>query len=143
MTFPLRHALLCGLVSLATVPLLTACENSATSMIIENKDHALVLIREQPYFWGNEVVQYIVVSRLPACQRRVEIHPDTTTMNPMTVYEAGHMLWALHQGKRWYLASTEGCQVQDWDNPDGRPPGSVVGRFGQNNGKIVFTSAAN
>ena len=143
MTLLRRNALLRGLVLLAALPLLTACENSATSMIIENKDHALVLIREQPYFWSDEVGQYIVVSRLPVCQRRVEIHPDKTAMNPMDVYEAGQLLWALHQGGRWYLASTEGCQVQDWDNPGGRPPGSAVGRFGQSDGNPVFTPAAN
>jgi len=133
-----RHALFCILIP--TLPLLAACENSATSMVIENKDHALVLIREQPHLWSNEVEQYIVVSRLPDCQRRVKIHPDRTMMTPMTVYEMGHLLWALNQGEdRWYLVSTEGCQVQDWDNLRGRRPGVAVGSFEQRDGKNVFT----
>ncbi len=134
-----RRVLFCAIV--LVLPLLAACENSATSMAIENKDHALVLIREQPHLWSNEVEQYIVVSRLPDCQRRVKIHPDRTMMTPIAVYEAGHLLWALNQGGRWYLASTEGCQVQDWDNPGGQPPGAFVGGFGQRDGKNVFTSA--
>jgi len=125
------------------LPFLAACENSATSMMIENKDHALVFVREQSYFWSDEVEQYIVVSRLPNCQRRVKIHPDRTRMTPVTVYEAGDLLWALRQGMgRWYLASTEGCQVQDWNNPSGQPPGAVVGSFEQRDGKSVFISAA-
>jgi len=132
-----RHV--CALVPLL---LLAACENSATSMMIENKDHALVFVREQQYFWSDEVVQYIVVSRLPDCQRRVKIHPDRAKMTPVAVYGAGHLLWALNQGGRWYLASTEGCQVQDWDNPGGQPPGAIVGSFGQRGGKNVFISAA-
>jgi len=136
-----RHALLRSLASLAALPLLAACENSATSMMLESKDHSLVLIRQQQYFWG-DVKQYIVASRLPVCQHRVEIHPDTAAMNTMTVYEAGSMLWALHQGNRWYLASTEECQVQDWNNSSSTPPGPAVGSFGQHNGKTVFTPAA-
>ena len=141
MIFPRRlapfHALLLAL------PLLTACENSVTSMMVENRDHALVLVREQPYFWNDEIEQYFVVSRLPGCQRRVKIHPDRKTMTPVVVYEAGHLLWALRQGGRWYLASTEECRVQDWDNSSGQPPGPAVGSFERRRGsKIVFTSAA-
>jgi len=137
-----RHVLFRTLVPLAVLPLLVACENSATSMTVENKDHALVFVREQPYFWSDEVEQYIVVSRLPDCQRRVKIRPDKAKMTPMAVYEAGYLLWALNQGGRWYLASTEGCQVQDWENPGGQPPGAVVGSFGQRGRKNVFTPAA-
>jgi hypothetical protein len=140
MTFPHRHLLLCALIP--ALPMIAACENSATSMPVENKDHAVVLVREQPYFWSDEVKQYIVVSRLPVCQRRVAIHPDRATMAPVDVYEAGHLLWALNQGGRWYLASTEGCQVQDWNNPDGQPPGPAAGNFRQRDGKTVFTPAA-
>ncbi|MCL2161889.1 MAG: hypothetical protein FWH56_08440 [Betaproteobacteria bacterium] len=140
MIFLRRHALFRALVPLAVLPLLVACENSATSMMIENKDHALVLVREQPYFWSDKVEQYIVASHLPDCQRRVKIHPDRAAMTPVVVYEADHLLWALNQGGRWYLASTEECLVHDWDNPGGQPPGAVVGGFVQRNGKTVFTS---
>jgi len=140
MIFLRRRALFRALAPLAVMPLVVACENSATSMMVENKNHALVLVREQPYFWSDKVEQYVVASRLPGCQRRVRIHLDKTVMTPMAVYEAGYLLWALNQGGRWYLASTEECQVQDWDNPGGQPPGAVVGRFGQHNGKIVFVA---
>ncbi|MCL2590983.1 MAG: hypothetical protein FWD67_08945 [Betaproteobacteria bacterium] len=142
MTSSHRHALFCGLISLAVLPLLTACENSATSMIVENKDHALVLIREQPYFWSDKVEQYIVVSRLPTCQRRIKIHQDSVAMNPVDVYDAGPLLWALRQGGQWYLASTERCQVQDWNNSGNRPPGPAVGNFERRDGKTVFTLIA-
>jgi hypothetical protein len=60
-------------------------------------------------------------------------------MPPIEVFEAGDLLWALRQGKQWYLVSTEGCQVQDWDNPDGRAPGPVFGRFEQREAGVVFT----
>ncbi|MDR2208449.1 MAG: hypothetical protein LBE22_05700, partial [Azoarcus sp.] len=78
MTFSHQHVPLHILISLSALPLLVACENSATSMIVESKAHALVLVREQPYFWNDTVKQHVVVSRLPNCQRRIKIHPDRT-----------------------------------------------------------------
>ncbi|MDR2881649.1 MAG: hypothetical protein LBV29_07090 [Azoarcus sp.] len=141
MIFLRRHAL--SLTLVAVLPLLAACENSATSMMVEDRNHALVLVREQPYFWSNEVVQYIIASRLPDCQRREKIHPGTVAMSPMAVYEAGYLLWALDQGGRWYLASTEECRVQPWDNPGGQPPGPIVGSFEQRNGEVVFIPTGN
>ena len=132
----LRLALLTGLVLL-----LAGCENSATSFKIESSQHAVVLVREQPYFWNKDVNQYIVVSRLPGCQRKVAIHADRTALTPIDVYEAGFLLWALRQGDRWYLASTERCLVQDWSNPSGEQPGPAVGQFRAGPDGPVFASA--
>lgn len=124
---------------LASIPLLYGCENSATAYIIDTNQHALILAREQPFFWSDEVRQAIVVSRLPHCQRKVKIHPGLTNMTDMEIYNAGERLWALHQGDRWYLASTDRCLVQDWQNP-GAPPGLLVGRFGMKDGEPAFTA---
>lgn len=130
-----------GLALAAALPLLAACENSATAYPIEGNQHALVLIREQPYFWDEAVDQAIVVSRLPQCQKRVTIHPERKGMAPMEVFAAGDRLWALHQGNRWYLAGTEACLVQDWDKPDDTPPGPLVGTFRLQNGLPAFVTA--
>jgi len=127
-----------GIVLLAMLPLLAACENSAVAYSIEGKEHALTLLREQPYFWSDEVTQYIVAARLPKCQRKVSIHPDRTAMTAIDVYDAGYQMWALHQGARWYLASTENCLVQDWDNAGDAPPGALVGSFRLKDGEPAF-----
>jgi hypothetical protein len=126
------------LLAAAFIPLLAACENSATAFSIEGKDHALILVREQTYVWDGELKQYIVASRLPHCQRRVAIHPSSTTLVDMEVFDAGDRLWALHQGRRWYLAGTERCLVQDWDPPGGKPPGALVGTFRLKDGAPAF-----
>jgi hypothetical protein len=136
-----RPRLLQALALAALVPLVAACENSATAYTIDTAQHAVVLVREQPFFWTRSVNQAVVVSRLPHCQRKVTIHPGPTTLVEMQVYEAGHQLWALRQGERWYLASTENCRVQDWDNPDGQPPGPLVGSFRLADGKAKFVRA--
>ncbi|THF61198.1 hypothetical protein [Pseudothauera rhizosphaerae] len=126
---------------LVLLPLLAACENSATAFMVEGNQHAVVLVREQPYFWTAEVEQAVVVSRLPACQRKVAIHPSPKELVEVEVFEAGNLLWAMRQGQRWYLASTERCLVQDWTNEAGTPPGPLVGTFRLGEGKPVFVRA--
>lgn len=126
---------------LAALPVLVACENSATAFMVDGKDHALILVREQKTFWDDEIKQAIIVSRLPQCQKRVTIHPGRSPLADIRVYQAGDNLWALHQGQDWYLASTQVCQVQDWDNPNAQPPGAYVGRFTLGQGEPVFIAA--
>jgi hypothetical protein len=126
---------------LVALPFLSGCENSATSMLIDDRNHSIVLIREQPRFWSDEVHQFMILTRLPHCQRRMTIQPATTAMVPMEVYEAGDLLWALRQGGQWYLASTEECRVQVWAEPPADPPGPAVGRFERKGDEIVFTPA--
>jgi len=121
---------------------LAGCENSGTAYMIDGKEHALILVREQRWFWSDEVEQAVVASRLPDCQRRVAIWPGTTAGPDMDVYEAGYRLWALHQGPRWYLASTDKCLVQDWNDPPANPPGAQVGTFHMRDGVMVFEQAA-
>ncbi|MCV2218371.1 MULTISPECIES: hypothetical protein [unclassified Thauera] len=130
-----------ALAVLGVLPVLAACENSATAYMIDGKDHALILVREQKFFWDDELKQAVIASRLPKCQKRVSIHPGSTTLVEMRVYEAGDQLWALQQGPRWYLASTEVCRVQDWDNADGKPPGPWVGSFVLKDGAPAFVAA--
>ena len=123
------------------LPVLSACENSAVAYSIEGKEHALTLLREQPFFWSSEITQYIVAARLPTCQKKVLIHPGRSPMDAIEVFGAGYQMWALHQGRRWYLASTEECLVQDWENPDDAPPGELIGRFVFKGGEPVFEPA--
>ena len=123
---------------LLAVPLLAACENSATAFMIDGSQHALILVRERPYFWDDTVNQALIASRLPTCQRRVTIHPDRIELTPMQVYEAGDRLWALRQGQRWYLVSTDQCAVQDWINAPGTAPGRELGVFRVQDGATTF-----
>ena len=129
------------LAALGLVAVLAGCENSATAYMIDGSQHALILVREQKFFWDDELRQAVVVSRLPACQKRIRIHPGSTELVEMRVYQAGDMLWALQQGARWYLAGTEECRLQDWDNPGNQPPGALVGSFALKEGQPVFVAA--
>ncbi|MBL8437401.1 MAG: hypothetical protein JNM61_04300 [Zoogloeaceae bacterium] len=122
---------------LGALPLLAACENSAVPFAIDANREALILVREQPYFWSDRLEQAVVASRMPQCQRRVTIKPGSKASLKMEVFEAGSQLWALHQGNNWYLASTEKCLVQDWAAP-AQPPGPLVGTFTLKDGVPAF-----
>ena len=129
------------LAAVGLLSVLAGCENSATSYMIDGSQHALILVREQKFVWDDELRQAVVVSRLPACQKRIRIHPGSTVLVEMKIYEAGDSLWALHQGDRWYLAGTEECRLQDWDNPGSQPPGKLIGSFVLKDGAPAFVPA--
>lgn len=136
-----RGSALRMLAALGLLTVLAGCENSATSYMIDGSQHALILVREQKFFWDDELRQAVVVSRLPACQKRIRIHPSSTELVEMKVYAAGDALWALNQGSRWYLAGTEECRLQDWDNPGNQPPGRLIGSFVLKDGAPAFVPA--
>ncbi|NTV10426.1 MAG: hypothetical protein HGA47_06580 [Zoogloea sp.] len=129
------------LLLIACLPLLSACENDGIAFLIAGKDHSISLLREQRWFWNDEVTQSIVVTRMPVCQRRFELRPGTAGSVKIEVYEAGDLLWAFKQGKYWYLVSTERCQFQRWDDAPADPPGALVGTFQRKNGELTFVRA--
>lgn len=130
------------LLLLAVLPMLAACEYEGAAFIINgNKDENISLVREQTWFWSSEVNQAIVVSRMPTCMRRHEIKAGVAGTVKMEVYEAGSSLWALKQGKSWYLASTEKCEFQRWTEPPDEPPGRLVGTFTRKNDQLEFLPA--
>lgn len=135
------HVVRRALAAAGLLALLAGCENSATAFMIDGNQHALILVREQKFVWDDELRQAVVVSRLPACQKRIRIHASSTELVEMRVYAAGDSLWALQQGARWYLAGTEECRLQDWDNPGGRPPGALAGSFVLKDGAPAFVPA--
>ena len=130
------------LLLLLTLPFLAACEYEGAAFIVNgNKDENISLVREQRWFWSSEVDQAVVVSRMPTCMRRHDIKSGVAGSVKMEVFEAGSSLWALKQGKNWYLASTEKCEFQRWTEPPDEPPGRLVGTFSRKNDKLEFVPA--
>ncbi len=126
---------------LLAVPLLSACEYEGAAFLIDGKDQSISLVREQRWFWDSEVEQAIVVSRMPTCLRRYGIKPGVAGSVKMEVFEAGDYLWALRQGKNWYLAGTEKCEFQPWQEPPAEPPGKLVGTFTRKGERLQFVPA--
>lgn len=121
---------------------LAGCENNTASYLIDgDSDHSITLLREQNQPFG-AVTQRIVVSRIPACQRRVAIAASSREMDTMELYAVAPGLFAAHQGQDWYALGSTRCEVQVFAPAD-RPaqaPGRLLGQFEQQDGKLVFVA---
>ena len=78
---------------------------------------------------------------MPTCLRRYSIKSGVAGSVKMEVFEAGDMLWALKQGKNWYLAGTERCELQAWKDAPAEPPGRLVGTFTRKADRLQFVAA--
>ena len=125
---------------LCCLPLLAGCENEGTAYLIQGKDESIALLREQRWFWSDKVTQFLVVSRMPTCLRRYEIRPGTTASVKVEVFEYGDRVWALRQGRNWYLVGTQSCQFQRWEEAPLEPPGALVGTFTRKDGQLAFVA---
>jgi hypothetical protein len=124
------------------LPLLAGCENEGIAYLINGKEESITLLREQQWLWSDEVAQALVISHMPGCARRHEMKPGVAGSVKIEVYVAGDQLWALKQGKNWYLASTEKCEFQRWKEAPEEPPGPLVGTFSRKSGKLEFIPVA-
>ncbi|MDD5296668.1 MAG: hypothetical protein PHU46_07125 [Rhodocyclaceae bacterium] len=122
---------------LAAGALLSGCENDAASFMLDGKDHALTLLREQPYFWSDNANLELVVARLPDCQRRLPMKPAPLPQAQVSIYEVVPTQYQVQQGKNWYLAETQGCTLQTLSAPP-ETPGKLLGTFDRKDGKLRF-----
>ncbi len=131
----LRHLLL----SLLTLPLLTACVNDGATYEIDNtREHVLSLIREQPYFWDSKIELYLVVSRMPACMRRHSMGLGTPNTK-VEIYQVPSGAFIVKAGKRMYATETQNCVnfVKMTEGP-AEGMGKLMGTFREKKGELVF-----
>lgn len=109
------------------VALLAGCVDDAASYLIDGKDHALTIIREQPYFWKKTVTLDVVAARLPDCQRRHKI--TTAPLNSqIELWQAGPETYLLQVGDKVFLSETQTCE--GFRRLDGPPPGGMGTKLG-------------
>ncbi|WP_341678187.1 hypothetical protein [Niveibacterium sp. SC-1] len=124
---------------LLLLPLLSACENDAAAYAVEGRNHAITLVREQPYPFAPTVKQALVVARFPDCQRRFALDEGTAADSfRMELWALRDRLFVARQGKTWYAIGTDKCQVQKMKPIADTPPGTLVGTYRRKNGALVF-----
>lgn len=135
----LRHLLL----PILALPLLTACVNdTATYEIDGNRDHALTLIREQPYFWDDKVDLHLIVARMPDCLRRHSLGSGTERTR-VEVWQVPSGAFIVRVGKRMYATETRTCE--SFARLDAEPAsgmGELKGVFLVRQGKLAFVREA-
>lgn len=112
--------------------------DSTSFMVDGNNEHALSLFRDKQWLWSDWEVS-LVVSHLPDCQRRYPLKGvSKDVVFKMELYESLEGGYILHQGKRWYVAETGKCQLQQFPEPP-KEPGDLVGVFtDKGTGEIYF-----
>lgn len=117
--------------------LLSGCVNDTASYMIDGRDHALTLLREQPYFWSDNTNLGLVVARLPDCQRRYPMKPAPLPQTQVSLYEIAPMQYQVQQGSNWYAVETQGCTLQALTAaPEAQ--GKLLGSFERKDGKLRF-----
>ena len=124
--------------SLAMAAVLAGCGSTEmASMPIQGSDHSLTLVREKPYAWSSGWALAVVVSRMPDCMRRHHLKPMGEGSFKIEVFRTEQARWVLHQGKRWYIADTESCLLQQFEEKP-EQPGTPVGVFSEKGGELKF-----
>jgi hypothetical protein len=126
------------LVTLTLAAVLGGCGSTdMASMPIQGSEHSLTLVREKPYAWSGGWDMAVVVSRMPDCMRRHHLKHVGDGAFKVEVFRTPQARWILHQGKRWYIADTESCELQQFDEKP-EQPGDLVGTFGDKDGVLKF-----
>lgn len=125
--------------ALALTALVAGCGvTDMASMPIQGSAHSLTLVREKSFAWSSGWDLAVVVARMPDCQRRHHLkHMGDGSFN-VEVFRTEEARWILHQGKRWYIAETENCELQQFEEKPA-DPGTLVGVFDDKSGVLKFT----
>lgn len=97
---------------------LAACsQDTASYTIADDKQHAIVLIRNQAWFWEDTVALTIAPARLPDCQGSLTVE-DVPKGEPIALYrppdEYAEPIFILKAGARHFAVSTATCRVQEF-----------------------------
>jgi len=123
------------LVPLAAL-LLAGCVKEPAGFKIEGGNHSLTIERNKPYFWSNGWEIDLIVTRYPDCQRRYPLRKSGEKVR-VDLYRAQEYAYILNQGKRWYIAETVQCRMQEFDE-EPPEPGEYIGSFRVKNGVFGY-----
>lgn len=124
--------------ALLSALLLTGCAKEPAAFLIEGGDHSLTIERNKPYFWSSGWELDLVVTRYPECQRRHPMKKAGDKKFRIDLYRTQPGVFILNQGKRWYIAETRDCRMQQYEE-EPPEPGEYIGTFREKNNEFIFT----
>lgn len=102
---------------LPTLALAACSQDTASYAIGDDKEHAIVLIRNQTWFWEDRVQLTIAPARLPECQGSLTVE-GIPRGEPLRLYRApeeyAEPIFILQAGARHFAVSTVSCRVQEF-----------------------------
>jgi hypothetical protein len=107
--------------------LLAGCVNDSASYYIDDRDHALTVLRAQRYFWSDDATVTLVVARLPDCQRRRELTLAPVSSVHIDVFANPDATWTLRSDTMLWRVDTGTCTISTATPADAL--GTRVGSF--------------
>jgi hypothetical protein len=133
------------LLPLLAVLSLTGCLQDTASYQFPEKEHAITLIRNQPWFWIDTVDLEVIAIRLPDCNDGITVDAvprDASLALFQAPDEYPEPIFILQAGQRHYAISTQSCRVQKFDTAPA-DLGEKLGQFQEKDGKFQFVAGAN
>lgn len=119
--------------------LLAGCYNdSATYYADSSQEHTLTVRRQQDYFWSDAGRFTLLATRLPDCQRRIDLAELPLEDTTVELYSEGDNRWALRAGSQVWHVETQSCALVATDSV---ATGTKVGDFKAEIDKLSFVEA--
>ena len=121
--------------------LLAGCVNDSASFPIEGKEHALTLRLLQDAFWSKDATLRLIASRMPDCQRQMELGKVSLSDLEIELFASGPNVYTLRAGEDVWQVETQGCT--ELEAPDANAvTGQALGSFHlDEHDKLVFEAA--
>jgi len=89
--------------------LLAGCVNESASYSIAGNDHSLTLMVTQDYFWSKQAGVRLVASRLPDCQRQIDLGRAPLADLNVELFTTGEDKFLLRSGEDMWQVETGTC----------------------------------
>ena len=121
--------------------LLAGCISETASYAIDDRQHALVVRIDQDYFWSKQASLRLIVSRMPDCQRQMELGEVALSGLEIELFASGPNLYTLRSGEDVWQVETQGCT--ELEAPQANAvSGQALGSFHlDEHDKLVFEQA--
>lgn len=98
-----------SLLLLTPLVFLTGCVNQSASYLIDGADHAVTIIVTQDYFWSKKASLRVIASRLPDCQRQLDLGKTPLADLNVELFSTGAETFLLRAGDAMWQVDTEHC----------------------------------
>ena len=120
--------------------LLAGCINESASYYIDGNQHVLTVRAVQNYFWNKHAQLRLIASRLPECQRQMELGDVPVDAFEIELFAHANNVYTLRADDQVWQVETQGCSQME--TPTGAAPGQLVGTFYLDaDDKMVFEAA--
>ncbi|WP_171013725.1 hypothetical protein [Chitinivorax sp. B] len=106
--------------------ILAGCKQQSGSYQIDNNS-SFTLLRVKKYIWSKDWERWLLVSRMPDCQRKYPLL-DESEFEEIKLYQVDEGLYEVKDGSVAYLADLNNCAMAEQPKRT-KPTGTLIGTF--------------